>query len=82
MSEVIEITLEEIELDEGGYDEGGRYFGIGERLWSAHLEGEDRESWLMLRDSSKDEALRRVEAVAAESLRRPFADMSALERSA
>ncbi len=28
-------TLYEVEIDDGGYDNGGAYWGLGERLWMA-----------------------------------------------
>lgn len=30
-----EFELVEVELDDGGYDENGRYYGVGQLLWKA-----------------------------------------------
>lgn len=49
-SEPVEkMTLQQVRLDRGGYDEGGRYFGHGEPLWSYG----NRDDWGHVRARSR-----------------------------
>lgn len=43
------ITLQRVELDSGGYDEGGAYWGLGEPLWWAHSET-GLDAWYRAKD--------------------------------
>jgi len=52
------ISLTRVRLNRGGYDENGRYFGVGEPLWAY----DNRESWGHLRASSRAQAKAKLTA--------------------
>lgn len=66
----MKIDLERVKLDSGGYDRGGRYFGVGEPLWSYSVEveledggGATRTLYGYVRAKSKKKALAEIERI-------------------
>lgn len=49
------ITLQRVELDSGGYDEGGAYWGLGEPLWWASSES-GLDAWYRAKDLAAAQA--------------------------
>lgn len=49
-----EIELFQVEIDKGGYDDGGSYWGIGKPLWCARC-GEDYQDFA--RAETKEQAV-------------------------
>lgn len=49
----LDVRLEEIKLDSGGYD-GDVYYGVGRRLWWAHDHGPVLLDWVFRADSMED----------------------------
>jgi hypothetical protein len=50
------ISLRRVRLDRGGYDENGRYFGVGQPLFIADADTE----WEFLRARDRDDAKRKL----------------------
>lgn len=50
------LYLRRVRLDSGGYDEGGAYWGLGQKLW-AYGDGED---WRYMRAFDRDAAKAKI----------------------
>jgi hypothetical protein len=58
----MEYEVQEIEIDEQGYDYSGAYWGVGQKLWwiVAYIPGQRQSEDHYLRANSDEEALEEV----------------------
>ena len=56
----VKFRLFEVELDSGGYDYGGAYWGKGERLFYAFGDGEEERQEYFCRATNREQAKQHV----------------------
>jgi hypothetical protein len=61
--EVIPVTLYKVDLNKGGYDTNGKYWGTGQRLYYYHFESKDLTYIVShIRAENRNQAKRIVES--------------------